>query len=360
MRRRYQQGSVTQSSDGRYWVGKYRENGAHKTKLLGKLRKMTKSEAQAKLADILKPLGSAGSLSGTSTLRTFLGQVYFPFYERKWKKSTLSTNRDRIYRDLAGEFGDKRMDGFTKEELQAFLDSRRAQSFSTVDHLRLDLKQIFEMAFAEGLIRRNPALLLFTPRECPRPEHPIMTMDQIKLALTVLPLRERLIVKLAILAGMRPGEIFGMRRGRITENAVDVQERVYRGQCDTPKTRRSIRSVALSASIREDLEEWLRVSPGDGPDAWLFPSERLTTPISKDNAMYRGIRPKLEAVGLGWVDFQVMRRTHSSLMRELGVDPKVVADSMGHDIAVNLSVYTQTSMDSRLAAMETLGSALVN
>jgi integrase len=33
-----------------------------------------------------------------------------------------------------------------------------------------------------------------------------------------LPLRERLIVKLAVLAGMRPGEVFGLRRGHVGES----------------------------------------------------------------------------------------------------------------------------------------------
>ena len=47
-------------------------------------------------------------------------------------------------------------------------------------------------------------------------------------------------------------------------------------------------------------------------------------------------------------------------MRELGVDPKTVADLMGHDVKVNLNVYTQTSVEARLQAVETLESALVN
>jgi len=55
-----------------------------------------------------------------------------------------------------------------------------------------------------------------------------------------------------------------------------------------------------------------------------------------------------------------MRRTHSSLMRELGVDPKIVADQQGHTLDVNLNVYTETSLESRIEAVETLGSALVN
>ena len=85
-------------------------------------------------------------------------------------------------------------------------------------------------------------------------------------------------------------------------------------------------------------------------------------PIGADNMMARYIRPKLKAenVGLGWVDYRVMRRTHSSLMNAQGVDPKVIADQQGHTVDVNLNVYTQTSMESRREAVETLASAFVN
>jgi hypothetical protein len=47
-------------------------------------------------------------------------------------------------------------------------------------------------------------------------------------------------------------------------------------------------------------------------------------------------------------------------LRELGVDPKIVADSMGHDLDVNLNTYAQTSLDSRHEAVQTLESAFVN
>lgn len=94
------------------------------------------------------------------------------------------------------------------------------------------------------------------------------------------------------------------------------------------------------------------------PDAWVFPSETLKTPLSKDNCWRRHIKPKLGNVGLGWVNFQVMRRTHSSLMRELNVDPKVVADQLGHTLDVNLNVYTETDLNIRKKAVDTLESAL--
>ena len=52
--------------------------------------------------------------------------------------------------------------------------------------------------------------------------------------------------------------------------------------------------------------------------------------------------------------------THSSLMRELNVDPKLVADQQGHTLDVNINVYTQTSLESRIDAVNTLESALIN
>ena len=44
--------------------------------------------------------------------------------------------------------------------------------------------------------------------------------------------------------------------------------------------------------------------------------------------------PLLNSVGLGWVDFHVMRRTHPTLMNEMHDDPKLVADQLGHTLDV--------------------------
>jgi hypothetical protein len=43
-----------------------------------------------------------------------------------------------------------------------------------------------------------------------------------------------------------------------------------------------------------------------------------------------------------------------------GVDPKVIADQQGHTVDVNLNVYTQTPMEKRREAVETLASMFVN
>ena len=70
---------------------------------------------------------------------------------------------------------------FTRNELQDFMDRKAesGKSFSTVDHLRWDLHQNFEMAADEHYIPKSPAARLFTPRQANRADKPIMTWEAV-------------------------------------------------------------------------------------------------------------------------------------------------------------------------------------
>lgn len=322
---------------------------------------MTKAEAQAELAAILAPLNSRDIPPSKSwTFADFVERVYLPFYRRKWKRSTAMTNEYRIEHDLLSEFGSSKLGDFSRDLLQDFLDRKAAAglSFSTVDHLRWDLKQVFDMAVAEGFLLRNPAQLLFTPRECPRPTAKIMSIEEVRKVFGVLGTREKLIARLAVLAGMRPGEIFALKWKRLEAEYADIQQRVYRGDIDSPKSTYSVRWAALSDGLLSAIQEWRSIAIDASPDAWVFPSEKLTTPLRKDNCWRRHFAPQLKAVGLSWVNFQVMRRTHSCLLKELDVDPQVRAEQMGHTVDVNENVYTRTSLERRRQAVNKLESAL--
>jgi len=359
MRKRFQKGNVTKLHGS--WIGRWWEDGKRQARKLGRISEMTRSQANQKLAEILRPINSRSESNPNRLFGDFIEGVFFPFYRRKWKRSTKMTTEDRIKFHLVGEFKERRLGDITRDELQTFLDAKAPTlSFSTVDHLKWDLMAIFRMAVAEGCTRRNAAELLFTPRDCKKGEKRVMTRKEVNQLLEILNLRERLVVKFAVLGGMRPGEIFALRRGHVTANYADVSQRVYRGDVDKPKTEKSVRLAALSGGLARDLADWLKTSPDTGPDGWLFPSENLEKPIWKDGLWRRHVSPKLRSKGLGWVNFQVLRRTNSSLMREEDIDPKIVADQLGHTLDVNLNVYTQTSLERRLEAVETIEASLVN
>jgi len=355
---RYQRGSVKKQR-GR-WVAMWWVEHSRKSRVIGLVKDMTKSEARAVVNGIVAEANAKQSDNRVWTFGGFVAEVYFPYYRRKWKASTRVNNMNRVSIHLVEKLGLLELSSFRRDQLQDVLDdkAKAGLSFSTVDHLRWDLRQIFEMAVAEGLVARNPALLLFTPKEAAKPVRRVMNMREVQICCAVLDQRERLIVKLAIMAGMRPGEIFALTWGRLTRTHADIRQRVYRGAIDTPKTNQSIRKAALPEGLLRDIEAWRAVSLVTRDDAWVFPSERMT-PLSKDNCWNRSIKPKLASVGLDWANFLVMRRTHATLMSELGVEGKLVADQLGHSLDVSQNVYRQSPVESRLPAVNRLEKSLL-
>ena len=122
---------------------------------------------------------------------------------------------------------------------------------------------------------------------------------------------------------------------------------------DTPNIDNSLRKAALSEGLLAEIETWRMMAIETRNDAWVFPSERMT-PLSKDNCRRRSMHPALAKVGLEWANFLVMRRTHATLMKALGIDGKLVADQLGHTLDVNQNVYTQSSVEIRQAALNQL------
>jgi integrase len=359
MRKRYQKGSLARC--GGKWIGQWWEDGHRRKKTLGLVSKVPKAQAQKELDAILGPINSrAEAPSPTTKWGHFVTNVYLPFYRRKWKRSTKDTNEDRLRCHLTPVYASRSLGSFNREELQTFLDEKAEAglSYSVVAHLRWDLRQIFRMAVSEGYILRNPAELLFVPRDAKRPEHTAMTIEEVQRCFSVLEQRERLILKLAILAGLRPGEIFGLKWGHIHDTHVYIKQRIYRGEIDSPKTNNSIRKAALAEGLIREIQQWREISFEASDDAWVFPSEKGTTPLNRANLWRRHIGPRLKSVGLDWIDFHVMRRTHSSLMNEIHDDPKLVADQLGHTLDVNQNVYTRASVARRKKAVDELESTL--
>ena len=322
---------------------------------------MIEGTAQAKLQEVLRPINEAvGFRPGLPTnFKEYLLRVFLPQRRKKWKDSTDTTTTERFNNHLLTAFEDFDLSQLTRTGLQQFLDEKAASglSRSVVDHLRWDLNSIFKMAADDSLVKGNPAGSLVTPRGARRFKTATMAKEEVQLALSVLDLRERIVFSLAVVVGMRPGEIFALRWSRITLGKAEIMERVYRGLSGDPKTRRSSREAAVPPDLAADIERWREISIDVSPDALVFPSERGTF-MSRDNFLRRNIQKKLETVGLGWVNFQVLRRTQASLSHKEGIDPKVAADQRGHGIGVAIDIYTKTDLESRRKAVTVLEVAL--
>lgn len=223
---RYQKGSV--KKQGGRWVASWWDHHGRKSRVIGLVKDLTKSEARVAVGKIIAEMEARRQENRAWRFGEFVSEVYFPYFGRQWKASTRVNNMNRVSIHLVESLGTRELNSFRRDELQDLLDGkvRAGLSFSTVDHLRWDLKQIFDMALAEGHLARNPALLLFTPREAPRADRRAMSIEDVQRCFGVLGQRERLVVKLAILAGMRPGEIFALTWGRPTATSVEIRQRI--------------------------------------------------------------------------------------------------------------------------------------
>ncbi len=159
---------------------------------------------------------------------------------------------------------------------------------------------------------------------------------------------------------MRPGEILALQRRHVAGDCtkLGVEQRLYRGDIDTPKTHKSTRTVAIPPKTASLFREWMALVD-ESSEAWVFASENPATPMWRDNVWYRHMKPKLEAIGLEWATFQVLRRTHASLGHDEGIDPKVAADQRGHGIGVAIDVYTKAALSRRAEAAEQLENAVL-
>jgi integrase len=349
--RRHSTGGVRKQRKS--WVGLWYENGVKKSRVLGLCKDMTKGDAREGVARIVAEKRAKQLAGNGLNFGVFVETVFIPFYSRKWKGSTRANQINRIDVHLVRAFRDRDLGSFRRDELQDLLDQKSAAcSYSLVNHIRWDLKQIFDMAVAEGCMKLNPALLLFTPREAKKPDRKVLSIPEAVAVFQTLELRERLVAKLALLGGMRPGEIFALRWRRVEETFAEVKERVYDGILDSPKTDHSVRKAAVPELLAAELQKY-RMATGGGPESFVFPSER-GTPLCKRNVWNRNMEPKLKAIGLEWCTFQVMRRSHSTLMKVLKADPKLVADQMGHTLDVNQNVYTQSAVELRLPLVNEL------
>jgi integrase len=312
------------------------------------------------LARIVQPLNAEGGKveRPTFTFKQYVEEKFLPVCRRVWKESTQTTSESDIMRYLVPAFEKQRLEVITREQMQSFLEAKATNlSSSVVGHLRWHLNAIYRMAQSDGIVGTNPAGALYMPECKPSAAKRVLSLQQVRTVLSVLDLRPRLVFRLAVFSGLRPGEIFAIRLGKVGENSITIDQRIYRGKLDNPKGkkgRNTTRIVALTSATASEIELWRNFLTNREPDAYLFPSENQTSPLRPNNLWKREFQERLDAVGLGWVNFQVLRRTNASLSRKAKVDDKVSADQRGHGLGVSLGVYSFSDLEQKIEAVTKL------
>ena len=187
-----------------------------------------------------------------------------------------------------------------------------------------------------------------------------LTVPQAANLLEALPALPKTLVGLALLTGVRRGELFALRWRDldISRQCLIIREAVYEGTFSTPKTTAGLRTIPLSSVATELAQTWRRQARRTVANDLMF-GTRTGKPISPNNVLRQWIRPTCEALGFPPVSWLTFRRTFSSWSHQQGVPSKVTAELMGHRrVDLTLNTYTQVMPNASREAVRVIADEL--
>ena len=354
--RRYQRGSLCTSPDGKKWIAKwYRAPGRSTSRILGLKSEISRKDALLSLEEIVRPLNRKEDQKRQETVGLFVEDVFFRVKRETgaWRENTAKDSESEIRRHVLTDLGDVTFDELAASDLRATLRRNAVEGLgrNALGHLNGYLKGICEMAVAEGYLDHNPSEGLKPPKP-QRPPRRKETVSLVEYAAWQAELgeRERLAADLVMFGGLRESEAYGLWCGDLTEDdGIRIERSWFRGRYEDPKTAKSRRTVYPPLEIMERLRGWISGLPANGPQDPVFPSQTLVTPLWPGNVLRNYVRPKVKRLGLGWITFQILRRSRATLHRARKSDPKAVSDQQGHGIRTHIDHYVQTGPEQRRA-----------
>lgn len=278
-----------------------------------------------------------------------------------YKHSTQKHRRFMLKKHLLPRFGDTAMHDITRQEIQGYVAHLMHAGYAprSIDHIHDVLSAVLRTAVKWGHLPENPARGVELPKlTCVRPKWALTTSQAASLLEALAPL-PRTVVGLALLSGLRRGELFALRWKDVDEpgQQLTVREAVYDGTFSTPKTEAGRRQIPLSPAAVELLTSWRRGRSVD-PEGLVFAS-RTGSCLVPANVLRRHIVPACRRLGLPRATWLTFRRTYASWSHDSGVPGKVVAQLMGHaHVDTTLNIYTQVLDGALRAAADKVGREL--
>jgi integrase len=323
---------------------------------------LNKSDAQ-RVLDLLIAADS-GTYVRPDTAATLeqVAREYLATTEPGWGPHTVRTSKGLIQHDLIeGKLGQRPVADLTEIELQRFLNGYVAAgaSKSKLSKLLLYLRSILDFAVMKKIITANPAkspgYKLKAKSKRPVSERYLST-EECRSLLSAVIGRDRLITRTLIQLGLRPEELFALRRDDVAGDALRIDEAIVEGLSSPVKSDASAAHVYIPPDLQIEFETWMECSEAD-LHSWLFPAVRGGVWGLK-NYLNRVLKPAAIRAGVGVfvkknkrgvevkktdVNFQVLRRTCGTLFGEKAKDPRDTQAQLRHaDPTVTLRHYQKS------------------
>jgi integrase len=229
-----------------------------------------------------------------------------------------------------------------------------------------------EGALRLGLAQRNVSELVDPPR---MRHHEMTTLSEQQARALIdatRSMRHEALYVVALATGMRLGELLALKRRdidleRATLNVRATLQRTSEGLIlAAPKTAHNRRTIALSrtavAAFRQHRARQLEERLGKG-EAWhdmdLVFANEIGRPLEAGNVLRRSFWPLLKRAELPHMRFHDLRHTAATLLLGRGINPKVVAEMLGHShISITLGLYSHVTPHMQQQAAAAMDGAL--
>ena len=253
--------------------------------------------------------------------------------------------------------GTQLIDEITSDEIQAFINSYKYLSNSTLSKLYQQLGSTFKLAMDKGYISRNPMVSVIKPKsDKENKEVRAMTVEEQQLLTDYLlnkdlkDCRYKNVYLLQIYCGLRVSEALALTRGDINlrDNRITIRRtltndekgRVMMGK--TTKTYAGRRMIPLPEFLKDTIIEQMQVSEEfkNNDENLLFkPDDKQY--VDRVNVNTELKRLLKRHFGIDDITTHSLRHTYGTRCIEAGVAPVVVQKMMGHtDVSITLNTYT--------------------
>lgn len=322
-----------------------------------------KKEARDILQAKLRPINQGRQRpQSTMTLEQFVSE--------QWKPGVLPTLRSGSSRyydvqlrcHILPAFGSRRLCDIARVDVQCFLADKRKHGFSgsSTHGMRTAISKVMQAAVDWNLLEQNPARGIRIGDRAPKTERLYLNPKEVGRLLTSLSEPCRTLVLVAVLTGMRIGEILALRWKvlDLDRGVIQVRETVSEGKFGSPKTKSSRRDIPISQPVCDAFQTQLAGCRQRGPEDLVF-TTRNQTPLNPKNLLRRVLQPTCKALGLPLISWHSFRHTHATQLAEVGESLRTAQALLGHsDLETTLNVYTHAIPESQRRAVDKIAEVL--
>lgn len=280
-----------------------------------------------------------------------------------YRPGTLAEYRHAFREHIFPALGDRRIDAVTRGEVKALIGKLQSAglSASTVRNMIVPLRAFYRYAGDHDWTQRNPTRGVAMPGVSGVRRERFAAPAEVRALIEALTERDRALWATAAYAGLRCGELQGLRWKDVDFDAAelwvtqawdDVGKRM-----GPPKTSAGVRKVPIAAPLRPLLIEHERRRCGELVFArgTLASTHRGPTAPFSDSSVSLRARAAWQQAGLEPIGLHECRHTFASSCLAAGVPMKVVSELMGHTtIQITVDLYGHLLPNARRDAIARL------